>query len=78
MGIPYALIGDLIALALIALAFYWAESEGRIFLIVIVSLTYLLPRLFPSGALSLICLIARYLIGICCYIYLKFTGQIDI
>ena len=78
MAIPYALFGDLVALALTALAFYWAESKGRIFLIVIVSLTYTLPRLFSFGALALICLLARYSIGICCYIYLKVKGHIEI
>ena len=78
MGLPYALFGDLVALTLTALAFYWAESKGRIILIAIVSLTYLLPNLFSFGAVSLICLLVRYMTGLYSYIYLKAKGHIEI
>jgi len=77
MQIPYTAIGTGVALILIALAVYEAESNGRIIILALALITFLLPFLFPSRILNLICYIARMLLGICCYIFLRYRGAIQ-
>lgn len=72
--IPYGAIGTGLAIILIVLAFLRAGNTGRIIILALVSLTFLLPALFSSMAVGLICSVGRILIGIGCYIYLK-TGK---
>jgi len=72
--IPYALIGECIAVILFTLAFIEAEVRGRIFLVSIFVLLFLLPRLFPSSIMSLLCLVAKLAVGMGCYIFLKYRG----
>ena len=76
MGIPYDLIGTGIAIILIALAIYEADIKGRIIILALTLLTFLLPALFRSAVLNLICYITRLLLGIVCYIYLKWQSTI--
>lgn len=77
MGIPYGSIGTGVAIILIALAIYEAEIKGRIIILVLALLTFLLPVLFRTAVLNLICYIARLLLGIGCYIYLKWQNAIQ-
>lgn len=77
MGIPYDLIGTGIAIILIALAIYEADIKGRIIILALTLLTFLLPALLRKAVLNLICFIARLLIGIGCYIYLKWQNAIQ-
>jgi hypothetical protein len=72
--IPYGAIGTGLAIILIIMAFFRAGSTGRIIILALVSLTFLLPTLLSSMAVGLICYVGRILIGIGCYIYLK-TGK---
>jgi hypothetical protein len=75
-GIPYNLIGEGLALVFLVMAFIEAEAKFRIVLVVSYLLTFLLSRLFPSATFYLICSISRLLIGVACFIYLKYHGYI--
>jgi len=74
--IPYAAIGEFIAIILAIVAFISAGDKGRIFLIVSFLLTICIQNLFPSRPISLICHLARLMIGIGSFIYLKLQGAI--
>jgi hypothetical protein len=54
------------------LAFYHADVAGRIIILFLSGMTFLLPRLFPSPILHVICWAARLFIGMGSYIYLKY------
>jgi len=69
--IPYKAIGTLLAIVFIVLAVYYAETKGRIIILSLTGMTFLLPILFSSFTLNFICWLVRILIGIGCYIYLK-------
>lgn len=75
-GIPYGAIGEGIAFILIVFAFIESDNKGRIILAVLYFVTFLLPSVFPSRILSLICSLARLFIGAGCFIYLKYQGSI--
>jgi hypothetical protein len=72
--IPYQLIGEIIALVLFIMAFIEAEVRGRIILVSIFVLSFLLPWLFPSRIISLLCLLAKLGIGMGSYIFLRYRG----
>lgn len=71
MGIPYGLIGDIIAAAIAIIAFSMAENKGRIIIATGMISLFVLPRLIPSTALSIICFAGRMLFGISCLLYVK-------
>jgi len=71
LTIPYQLIGTIIALGIMAYAFYEAETTGRWVILVLAAATLIVPKIFPSSTVGLLCFIARILIAIACYIYLK-------
>jgi hypothetical protein len=71
ISIPYAMIGEVIALVLFIMAFIEAETRGRIFLVSIFVMLFLLPWLFPSSIASLLCLVAKLAVGMGCYIFLR-------
>lgn len=72
--IPYALIGEVIALTLFILAFKEAELRGRIFLVSIFVFLLLIPWLFPSSIMSLLCLLTKLAVGMGSYIFLRYRG----
>ena len=74
--IPYAAIGEGIALILIVFAFIESDNKGRIFLATSYFVTFLLPSIFPSKILFLIGSLARLFIGAGSFIYLKYQGYI--
>ena len=71
MGIPYALIGDILALAIAVIAFSMAENKGRIIIATVMISLFILPRLIPSTVLSIICFAGRMVFGIGCLLYIK-------
>jgi hypothetical protein len=74
MLIPYGLIGEGIALLLSILAFIKAEDKGRILLVTLWGLSFLLPIIFPSVVIIYVCFFLRLAIGMGCYIFLKYHG----
>ena len=71
MGIPYGLIGDIIAVAIAIYAFSMAENKGRIIIATVMISLFVLPRLFAVQALSIICYAGRIVFGIGCLLYIK-------
>ena len=71
MGIPYGAIGDIIALAVVVIAFTMAENKGRIIIATVMISLFVFPRLIPSTALSIICFAGRMVFGIGCLLYIK-------
>jgi hypothetical protein len=72
--IPYALIGQGVALLLAILAFSEAEDKGRILLVGLWALSFLLPIVFPSLIMRQVNLFLRLAIGIGCFVYLRYKG----
>ncbi len=64
-------IATLVAFAIIGLAFYEAEVKGRIIILGLTAVTFAVPILIPSVAISTISFVARILLGIGCYVYWK-------
>jgi hypothetical protein len=71
MGIPYGLIGDIIAGAIAIFAFSMAETKGRIIIATVMVSLFILPALFLIQALSIICYAGRIFFGIGCLLYIK-------
>lgn len=76
MGIPYALIGDILALALAVIAFSMAENKGRIIIATVMISLFISPRLILSTSLSIICFTGRMVFGIGCLLYIKWRGTL--
>ena len=70
--IPYGTIGLGIALIFIGLAFHEAETTGRIVILSVLALSFILPALISSYALEVVCRIGRLVFGACCYVYWKY------
>lgn len=73
--IPYGLIGEGISLFLSILAFIEAEDKGRILLVSLWALSFILPMIFPSLISSRISFFLRLATGIGSYIYLRYHGH---
>ena len=74
--LPYAEISAVFALIIVALALFECSTKGRIAIIGILLISFALPIVFPSSAVSLICTIGRLLFGIGCFIYLRYRAVI--
>ena len=72
--IPYELIGQGVALLLSILAFFQAEDKGKILLVSLWVLSFMLPLFFPSLIIGRIGPFLRLAIGIGCFVYLKYQG----
>ena len=70
--IPYGSIGLGIALICIGLAFYEAEATGRIVILSVLALSFILPALFSSNTLDFVCMIGRLVLGMVCFVYWKY------
>ena len=74
--IPYDEIGLGIALICIGMAFAEAEARGRILLVSLLVLSFLLPALITSSGLDLVCRIGRLVLGMICFIYWKYKAAV--
>jgi len=54
------------------LAFSEAEDRGRIIILSVAVLSFILPALFSSHTLDFVCMIGRLVFGMGCYIYWKY------
>jgi len=70
----YFLTGTLIALGLMASAFYQAENKGRIVIFFLAATTFIVPKIFPGSTVHLISFIARILVAAGCYVYVKWRN----
>jgi len=65
------LIGNVASIVLAGWAAYEANGAGRLIIIALLVLTFLIPALWPATLVSLICFVGRMVLGIGCFIYLK-------
>jgi len=77
MGIPYGLIGNIIAVAIAIYAFSMAENKGRVIIATVMISLFVLPRLSPSTAFSIICFAGRMVFGIGCLLYIKWQRTLS-
>jgi hypothetical protein len=66
----------IVTVVIAAIAFLDAQIKGRVFLIVSMSLTFLLPQIFPSRTMTIFCFVGRIMIALGCLVYLKWEGGI--
>jgi hypothetical protein len=74
--IPYAAIGLIIALAFMALAFRESELTGRIAIIGFLLISFILPAIFHSLTMSVICSVGRLLFGAGCFIFWRYRSVV--
>ena len=65
------LIGNVASVVLAGWAAYEAEGAGRLIIIALLVLTFLIPALWSASLVSLVCFIGRIVLGLGCFIYLK-------
>ncbi|MCX6575566.1 MAG: hypothetical protein NTV82_04125 [Candidatus Aminicenantes bacterium] len=70
------LIGNVLSVVLAVWAVYEADGPGRLIIIALLVLTFLIPALWSASLVSLICFIGRLILGIGCFIYLKWQRVI--
>jgi hypothetical protein len=74
--LPYADIGLLIAIVLMVLAFIESELKGRCVIVVALFISFILPRVFPSSLMTVICAVGRLLFAVCCFIFLRYRRAV--
>jgi hypothetical protein len=72
--IPYAEIGTGIALILVIWGILASEGMARLIILALALPLFLLPMFISSAAPRLICFVGRLLLGIGCYIYIKYQN----
>ena len=65
------LVGNVASVLVGGYAFVEAEDRGRVLIASLMGAAFLLPRLFPSLTLRLVCFVARMILAIGCVVYLK-------
>jgi hypothetical protein len=76
MSLFYGIVGNVIAIGLAAKSFVESETRGRIVILVLIGTTFLIPRLFPGRTVSLVAFIARMIVAIGCYFFLRYRGEV--
>jgi hypothetical protein len=76
MSIVYGLIGNLLALWLAVTAFLQAGPKGRIAIAGLMALTFLVPEFAPGLTTATVCFVARIVIAIGCYLYIRWDNAI--
>ncbi len=64
-------IGNVVSVALVGWAAYEAGGAVRLIMIALLVLTFLLPALWSSSIISLVCFVGRMGLGLVGFIYLK-------
>ena len=73
--IPYRLIGDIIVVAVFVIAFWTAETNGKIILITVMTLLFILPALFSFFAqFGILFFVGRVIFGLVCFLYIKWKN----
>jgi hypothetical protein len=75
MGV-YGLIGNLLAVWLAVTAFLQAAPKGRIAIAGLMAATFLVPEFVPGPTTAIICFVARILIAIGCYLYIRWENAV--
>jgi hypothetical protein len=76
VSLAFGLIGNVIAVGLAAKTFLEAQGWGRVAVLILVGATFLVPRVFPGQTVSTAAFVARMLVGIGCYLWLRHRGEV--
>ena len=77
MGIPYGMIADIIIVGVCVVAFWTAETAGKVIIVAIIGLLFFLPSIFSFfGQFGIFFFIGRIIFGIICFLYIKYKGII--
>ena len=74
MSIAYGAIADILSIVLAVVALTQAREKGRIAILVLMGCAFGVPYLWPSRTAALVCFLAKILIAIGCYIYIKWSN----
>jgi hypothetical protein len=69
-----SLIGNILAIVGAGAAFFEAETKGRIFILTLMALTFIIPKIWASLLISSICFVLRMVLAIGCYVYVKYQS----
>jgi hypothetical protein len=75
--IPYDAIGLGIAVIFMVLAFLISELTGRIVIIGFLLISFILPAIFHSLTMSVICSVGRLLFGAGCFIFWRYRNAVS-
>jgi hypothetical protein len=75
--IPYAAIGLVIAIAFMVMAFRESGLKGRIVIAGFLIISFILPAIFPSMVISVICSVGRLLFGAGCFIFWRYRSVVS-
>jgi hypothetical protein len=74
VSIVYGAITDILSIILAVVAFTQAGEKGRIGILALMGCAFGIPYLWPSRTVALVCFLAKILIAIGCYIYVKWSN----
>ena len=73
-NIVWGFVGTVLALAPVIMAFRECGRRGKIFLVVIVIISFILPPVFKGRTVPALCFAGRLILGIACLFYLKLSS----
>jgi len=71
---PYLPLINFVVFIIFIFAFITAEIRGKIILVVIMALLFILPYLFPFSAVVWACFVGKVIFGIACFLYIRVHG----
>jgi hypothetical protein len=74
VSIVYGAIADILSVVLAVVAFTQAREKGRIAILVLMICAFGVPHLWPSRTAALVCFLAKILIAIGCYMYIRWSN----
>jgi hypothetical protein len=73
---PYGMLGDALAVIAAVVAFFQAGLKGRIVIAWLMGSSFVIPLIAPSPTVSIVCFVARILIAIGCYLYIRWSNAV--
>jgi len=74
VSIVYGAVANILSIVLAVVAFTQAGEKGRIAILALMGCAFGIPHLGPSRTVALVCFLAKILIAIGCYIYIKWSN----
>jgi len=76
MSLFFGIVGNVIAVGLAVKAFIEAQGLGRVAILILMGGTFLVPRVWPGQTMSLAAFVARMLVAVGCYLFLRYRREI--
>ena len=74
MSLIYGWVANILSIVLAVVAFTQAQKKGQIAILVLMGSAFGIPHLWPSRTVALVCFLAKIIIAIGCYIYVKWSN----